>query len=190
MRVMGLCGLFGLFGLAGCDLLFQLAEIDPPPPDAPPDAPPAFVCPAEYVVTWAAAPASRFRLSDVAASWTSAVGDCADDAAGTTHLAVINSEDERIQLAAQTPNSRWFGLTDRNQEGAFVWVTAEEVAPLPLTGEPWGPGQPDNQAMAQHCVRLQGASDGGPGYYDDSECAASYRYACECDGYADDPNRY
>ncbi len=70
---------------------------------------------------------------------------------------------------------------------SFLWVT-DTRAPVPDNGqEPWGPGQPSG--AAQDCVRIQGSS-GDETLYDDGECTASYAYACECDGRANDPARY
>jgi len=173
-----------LLCLGGCDYFFHLEHVDGPGEAGAVDS--LIECPADYT-TQLFSSMSHYRLVDTATSWDIAVGDCADDAPGATHLVVISTDAERMQLHAQSPASnRWIGLTDRNSENMYTWITAES-APTPAAGvTPWGPGQPDDQMSDQDCVRIENTTS----FYDDGQCASNFRYACECDGFADDPSRY
>lgn len=194
-----------LLCLAGCDRLFGLEQVDPPTTtdaavgdsrsdssDAAPDA--AVQCPAAYDLALTGYP-SRYRAGAIYTTWDAAETACALDMPGGTHLVVLDDDGERVALFAELGNrgitgSQWISLNDRQSEGTFVWITAQEASPPPLTTPPWGAGQPDAQSDAQDCVRIQGAADTSPSMLDDSECTSSYLYVCECDGYAPDPTRF
>jgi hypothetical protein len=182
--------------LAGCDQLFGLphlastttdAGMQSHGGDAKPDTP-APTCPLTYDLSLTDS-VSRYRVGTALATWDAAEVACEVDSAGNTHLAVLDDDNERLALvsalvARGMPGSMWIGLTDRIDEGTYQWVTTQEVAAPPLTTPPWGAGQPDGQADAQDCVRIQGSTGTSPTMFDDSECASSFNYVCECDGYA------
>jgi hypothetical protein len=163
--------------VCGCDQVFGLSR----PPDAPGP------CPPTYTIELPSSP-SRYRINDQGTTWDAAEADCANDTLGLSHLAVIDTDAERRELAAEVLSSLWIGLTDRITEDSFLWVTVQGPAP-PASGGPWGPGQPDDQTGAQDCVRIQGANDDAT-FYDDGECASKFSFACECDSLPEDGTRF
>jgi hypothetical protein len=181
--------------VTGCDQLFGLphvastavdAGMQPHSGDTGVDVP-APTCSLEYDLALDGS-VSRYRVATALATWDAAEVACEVDSTGNTHLAVLDDDNERLALTSALvgrgmTGSMWIGLTDRINEGSYQWVTPQEVAYPPMTSPPWGAGQPDG-AEAQNCVRIQGSTGLSPTMLDDSECASSFSYVCECDGYA------
>jgi hypothetical protein len=127
-------------------------------------------CPSTYAVSFAAT-SSRYRLAPPA-SWTAARADCADDGM-FAHLAVIESDAERLELAAMIADDVWIGFSDRELEGSFRWVTGS-----PSTFTMWSAGQPEDSDGTEDCVEQKGLSR----LWFDQPCDELLAYACECDG--------
>jgi hypothetical protein len=126
-------------------------------------------------------------MAVAAATWLDAVEGCAAQTPGHSHLVVIDSEAERMEVGAKFPgDATWLGLSDLRGEGIFAWVTDEQVTVPPNMQPPWGIGLPDGANPDADCVRLT-TSD----FYDDINCDMSQLpYLCECDDHASDPERY
>ncbi|HSD88715.1 MAG TPA: C-type lectin domain-containing protein [Kofleriaceae bacterium] len=129
-----------------------------------------------------------YRFVTTTAPWPVAAQDCANDGVPNsskhTHLAVVTSTMEYSALASMVMADNWIGLSDRATEGNLIWVTAESTSYPPMSGSPWGIGEPNNSA-AVDCVRLEVS-----GLFSMLDCANTRRYICECDTFADDPTRY
>lgn len=188
-----------LLCLTGCDRLFGLEHLEPPPDGGRGDADVREdaggdtgdggpLCPLSYDIQLPDSP-TRYRYAVTNTSWDAAESDCASDTTGGTHLIVLDDDRERSELmtaltARGLTDSVWIGLSDRVSEGVWLWVTAQEVSRPPLTSPPWAAGQPDDAAGAQDCVRILGPQSVSPTLLDDSECSSTLDYVCECDGYA------
>jgi hypothetical protein len=160
---------------------------------APPDA--AFDparCPASYTTVL---PSSehRYRIVLEWLPWDEARATCEQDltsSSGTyTHLVVVGSEAERLELGAALSNTEaydsYIGLTDLREEGVFRHVTLEPLGTFPLTTPPWAAGEPNNSGDNEHCVHFYGGS-----VLNDTVCTLLAPYTCECDGYPDTPSQY
>lgn len=177
--------------LAGCDQLFGLDEVTAR--DAAPGEP-MLACPAGYDLQSTISP-SRYRSVQTLTTWDTALLDCNGDGE-RTHLLVLSDETERTDVLALLAtrgetSSIWIGLSDRNIEDEFFWVTAEPVGIPPLRQTPpWSAGQPDNFSGNQDCVSIVGAAGQGAGLFDDGTCDSNYHYVCECDAWMPEPGNY
>jgi hypothetical protein len=73
-------------------------------------------------------------------------------------------------------SNMWIGLSDRDEEGTYVWENSGELA----TAVDWFPGQPDGQAQPlQDCVYMGFGSN--QFFWFDAECDTSFRPLCESD---------
>ena len=191
--------------LGGCDKLFGLPDVHGEAtvdaaalvdaPDASIDAP--SYCPGNYDITVPGFPNSRYVFQPITEPWLSAQTRCMLDAkgAGRTHLVVIQDKNERMALygelrARNVTVTAWIGLSDRNTEGQFLWVTDEPVGmPSPMV-PPWPPNQPDN-ANNQDCVRMKAYDETTyGGFFDDGGCDLDFASVCECDAHAAYPTNY
>ena len=146
--------------------------IDAMPPDAmPPDAM-GPTCPAGYTASGSASVPSSYRFVDSTETFATAVGDCANDLTGKTHLAIIDDATERGVVDARAgTRAIWIGLTDAATEN--TWLTVLGAA---ATYFNWGDNQPDD-FFGEDCVEM---ADGGA--FNDLDCANQQRrYVCECD---------
>ncbi|HEY5923357.1 MAG TPA: C-type lectin domain-containing protein [Kofleriaceae bacterium] len=189
--------------LAGCDKLFGLLPIKTV--DASSDAVADAVddttrdgndaCPQSYNLTFTGA-TTQYRYVDASSGWLAAELTCFMDTSTRTHLVVLTDDNERAALAgalvmSSVTSSVWLGLSDRQKEDAFLWVTDEPVGMPPRTSPPWIIGQPDNQGVAQHCVRMAGTNAGQDAtLFDDSDCTLPLDFVCECDAFAPDPTNF
>ena len=170
---------------SSCDVIDAPAGGEPIVIDAPTDTGPN-ACPSSYDRTIVAT-TTKYRLVSQPATWSTAAADCADDLAGTpnkTHLVVITSDLELSQVSALNMNAAiWVGLSDRKTGGTYVWVTAEPTSYPPATGPPWNTNEPSS-ATGHDCVEMQLADLAS------LMCTDVRPYFCECDAFANDPNRY
>ena len=65
----------------------------------------------------------------------------------------------------------WLGATDLHSEGNWSWLDQ-----TPMDYVRWGPGQPNNRGVGQHCMRKEGAD---LGKWDDSYCSLFFPYLCK-----------
>ena len=78
-------------------------------------------------------------------TWTASEAEA--EALGGT-LAIINDAAENdwiystFSMFGNTPRGLWIGLTDKDREGTFVWVTGD-----PLVYINWGGGEPANHMV-------------------------------------------
>lgn len=177
--------------LGGCDKVFGLGDVHPPPDgavDAPrPDGEPAG-CPADYD-TILQVTASRYRIVLDHLKWVDAADDCANDAPGLTHLIVLSNAAEHAALRTEPPTflteDAFIGATDiLTKTNDYRWVTDEVTNyAVPISAGGWEPGQPDNTGQ---CAELRVLS----GSLHDEGCATLTNYICECDGRANDTSVY
>ncbi|XP_028315752.1 C-type lectin domain family 4 member M-like isoform X2 [Gouania willdenowi] len=66
-------------------------------------------------------------------------------------LVIINSRAEQAFLSGLTA-SAWVGMTDRDQEGTWLWVDGTAVS---YDGLLWAPGQPDDSLGGEDCGELR-----------------------------------
>jgi hypothetical protein len=121
----------------------------------------------------------KYHVITSPVSWTAAESACAamQLPASTmfTHLAVIDDEHERSVLHAVFANSeQWIGLSDRAQEGLYLWVTNGGAVP-PASGSPWASQQPASD-QSLDCVDMDMSSD-----YRVAACSDLRIAWCECD---------
>jgi hypothetical protein len=130
----------------------------------------------------------RYRVVEGAdKAWLDANEDCNDDDdAGFslhTHLVVLGSEAERLLFpnASTVSGNTWIGLTDRDDEGNFHWVTTEPTGGYPQDGEepPWAMNQPDDMNNNEDCARFKNDFK-----FEDKPCGDTESYVCECDAFA------
>ncbi len=134
-------------------------------------------CPASYLQM----AAGRYRVATSPLPWADAQADCVDDAAGKTHLVVVDDNEELQGLAALIGDDVWLGYTDRSTEGTFRWVNG---ATSSFTA--WAQNEPDDGGAAQDCVQQKRA----PTKWYDTSCTDALAYVCECDGVPPDPSTY
>ena len=153
---------------------------DPPsPPAAPPPPKPLTSGP--------------FVLVPTPSTWVDAEAYCASLPPGNSHLASIRSSDENL-LAWNLchPHDCWIGFSDHEQEGNWQWSDGwpADFTRFPGGVAPWGPGQPDNQAL------FGGDSDGAyiwttsnayvtAGTWDDNPLEQHLAFLCRTDESSD-----
>ena len=108
-------------------------------------------------------------------SWEAARDECTR---WGYQLVSINSREEQDFIAGerarQGQENLWLGLSDRSQEGRFVWLDGSDI-----TFEAWDDGEPNNGGDGgEDCAALLG-EDGRVGRWDDRACDAAYDYTCE-----------
>ncbi len=178
------------FALVGCGRI-AFDPTGPSPLDAPgADVAPLFdpsACPATYSMS-VPSTLSRYRLVLTGTDWLTANSDCVDDQiqpAGFTHLAVIGSEPERLELEAMFAEDPWIGMSDRLVESSFLPITLEDIGTYAAPGSSaWHPGEPNEQG-GEDCLHLK--TEGG---LNDVGCTTFHFHLCECDAYANTSSRY
>jgi len=144
------------------------AAMDGPMGDAPTSDAAIPACPAGYTPN---ANGSEYRFVNTAALWLTAEQDCEDDVVGHTHLVVLDQTSEVMIVDAISSATVWFGSSNRIDVNSWRWVT--------------GATAPNLGTSAGRCGRYS------PEYNNDNDddCATtSWRYVCECDHVAAQPN--
>ena len=113
----------------------------------------------------------RFRLCDLPMPWW----DAADFCAAQGHvLARLDSVEQSQGLFEATQaideEGWWIGLSDRAEEGQFVWVDGTSVDVLG-----WDSDEPDNAGCNQDCAVLKEDDDGE---WHDSHCSQRRPFVC------------
>ena len=98
--------------------------------------------------------------------WLDAWTTCA---ALDADLVVIDDETEDALLAERVANNAWIGLSDRDVEGAFVWVDGQ-----PLTYSHWAEGEPNDTGGIEDCAHLW-----TDGTWNDRPCDDLLGFVCE-----------
>ncbi|XP_062454481.1 C-type lectin domain family 17, member A-like [Rhea pennata] len=90
----------------------------------------------------------------------------------SSHLAIINSEQENKFLANQIMETQtyWLGLTDMHKEGDWQWVDGR-----PLSLRLWSSGEPNNVGhYGEDCAFLY-----ANGHWNDAVCSKAEPFICE-----------
>lgn len=133
-----------------------------PPPEAPQKA--GF----KHLETY---DSSFYYLSLNRAHWTEAKTNC-EQAGG--HLVSIHSQDENdIVLKVMGFEHGWIGLTDKDSEGIFEWITGETVSFIN-----WNTGEPNNELNDDYVI-IHGLNHPNPGTWNDSPNEMNYYYVLE-----------
>ena len=108
-------------------------------------------------------------------SWEAARDECAR---WGYQLVSINRREEQDfivgERSRQDQENLWIGLSDRAQEGRFVWLDGNEI-----TFSAWDDGEPnDGGDGGEDCVAIL-REDGRVGRWDARQCDAAYDYTCE-----------
>ncbi|XP_055360995.1 CD209 antigen-like protein C [Betta splendens] len=117
---------------------------------------------------------SLYFLSNEPGSWTKGRDDCIKREA---HLVVIDSDKEQRFLSGLTKEAAWIGLTDRDKEGTWGWISG-----APLTVRYWWKNQPDNGGkglVKEDCAHISAVT----AEWNDLPCERSLLWICEktCD---------
>ncbi|XP_009668594.2 C-type lectin domain family 10 member A-like isoform X2 [Struthio camelus] len=90
----------------------------------------------------------------------------------SSHLAIIDSEQENKFLANQVMETRvfWLGLTDMHNEGDWQWVDGR-----PLSLRLWNSGEPNNVGLnGEDCATIYSS-----GRWNDALCSRAESWICE-----------
>ncbi|XP_019490120.1 PREDICTED: pulmonary surfactant-associated protein D-like [Hipposideros armiger] len=80
------------------------------------------------------------------------------------------AENEAVrQLASAHNKAAYLSMTDARTEGTFIYPTGE-----PLVYSNWGPGEPNNDGNAEHCVEIY-----TNGKWNDKNCGEQRLVICE-----------
>jgi hypothetical protein len=169
----------------GCQVLFPLEEGPVPPPTDGSSDGSSLMCPNDYVPGESG---TGYKLRTTPLNWFEAKAECENDglAAGATrhtHLVVVTDEAE-LQVIGDLGADNielWLGLTDREREGVFRWITDEltTFGTTPLI-RPWDDNQP-NGGTTENCAVLVNNGD----VLNDLACSTVNARAsvCECDDF-------
>ena len=166
------------------------AVIDAPPIDAPVDAAidapidaaidaPPPTCPVNYNVMVGA---SRFRFVTNVQPFNNAVGDCANDAVGATHLATIEDAGDIDPLHAGRGGSEMFWVHATcspvsgvacDDQAAWHWQPDGEA----VTGSLWGSGEPNNPTSERNAITFK---TNGNWRINNVSASEVHAYICEC----------
>ncbi|MCB9763705.1 MAG: VCBS repeat-containing protein [Alphaproteobacteria bacterium] len=160
----------------------DLCPEDPDPLQADADATPfgcvgAEACAAARGCTLMAPVGRRLYLwCPDARSWTDARSRCQ---AWGADLLVIETDHEQAFLESQGVGDAWMGLSDRDAEGTWAWVSG---AGLDFSN--WSDGEPNDSGGAEDCGQFRSG-----GLWNDANCDGARSYVCEAlaPGVAEDP---
>ncbi|MCG3172011.1 MAG: hypothetical protein GMKNLPBB_00156 [Myxococcota bacterium] len=125
-------------------------------------------CPAGWA--WFPETGNCYKMSTVQARYGEAERHCKD--AGS-HLVTISSPGEN-SFAAQIAGAGkyfWIGITDRDKENEWRWITGEAV-----TFKGWNPGEP-NDYWGEDCGEMN--SNQPAAGWNDTDCGERRWYVCE-----------
>ncbi|XP_077379869.1 CD209 antigen-like protein A [Festucalex cinctus] len=113
---------------------------------------------------------SCYYISLQRKSWDNSRQDCLQRDAD---LVIINSRQEQAFLTGFTKMA-WIGMSDRDQEGIWIWVNGTPVNKDRLE---WAPGQPDGAFGGEDCgdIRTMMNFIG----LNDSNCSVRSQWICE-----------
>ncbi|XP_069024252.1 CD209 antigen-like protein E [Embiotoca jacksoni] len=123
------------------------------------------ICPRSWLMF-----GSRCYYISQSRSWDLGRRDCVQRDAD---LVVINSRQEQAFLTGFT-EAAWVGMTDREEEGTWMWV---DGTPVDTDGLLWAAGQPDDLYGSEDCgdihtmITFIGLND--------FNCRARSRWICE-----------
>ncbi|XP_039674623.1 CD209 antigen-like protein A [Perca fluviatilis] len=123
---------------------------------------------------WSMFSSSCYLLSAESGSWEKGRQDCRDRGAD---LVVIESSQEQTFISGIINRGTWIGLTDKDEEGTWIWVDG-----TPLTLKYWA-GPPDNgggdpQWGEEDCAHIVAGMDTGANW-NDRRCDNSLQWICE-----------
>ncbi|XP_044284201.1 C-type lectin domain family 4 member F-like [Varanus komodoensis] len=118
---------------------------------------------------------SFYFFSQAAKSWEDAEESCTEYRA---HLASVTSQREMEYLLKETGGKKfWIGLTDKEEEGTWVWTDGTIYN---QTNSFWSSGQPDNWDQApqqqEDCVHFQ---TGVLKSWNDNSCLHKFKWICK-----------
>ncbi|XP_061736835.1 CD209 antigen-like protein E [Nerophis ophidion] len=119
---------------------------------------------------WILFGSSCYYISSQRRSWDKSRQDCLQRHAD---LVIINSRQEQAFLTGFT-EAAWIGMSDRVQEGNWIWVDGTPVNRDKLK---WAPGQPDGAFGGEDCGDLRTMSNFLG--LNDSKCSAQSKWICE-----------
>ncbi|XP_070828639.1 CD209 antigen-like protein E [Chaetodon trifascialis] len=119
---------------------------------------------------WMTFGSSCYYISSQRRSWDSSRQDCVQRDAD---LVVIDSRQEQAFLTGFTM-AAWVGMTDREEEGTWIWV---DGTPVDKDGLQWAFGQPDGAFGGEDCGDLRTMLNFIG--LNDFNCSARNQWICE-----------
>ncbi|XP_053387176.1 E-selectin-like [Mercenaria mercenaria] len=122
---------------------------------------------------WRSYESSCYYFSTDELDWDDAVAQCIQL---QSHLVEIEDAEENAFLASVVTstsygNNYYIGLSDRDNEGIWKWVTSGKI----IEFSSWGPGEPNNCCGGEHCGHLWTEPD----TWNDALCSDRFHYICE-----------
>ncbi|XP_030285845.1 CD209 antigen-like protein E isoform X2 [Sparus aurata] len=134
----------------------------PPKPSETPD----ISCPQDWMMFGS----SCYYISSQRRNWDNSRQDCLQREAD---LVIINSKVEQAFLTGFTM-AAWVGMTDREEEGSWMWVDGTPVNKDRLQ---WAKGQPDGAYGGEDCGDLRSVTNFTG--LNDYNCLARSSWICE-----------
>ena len=107
-----------------------------------------------------------FSSNGVTKTWESARKDCKERG---VDLVVITTQEE-LEFVSKTYGVTWIGLSDKAQEGTWMWVDGTE-----LVGDQfWQEGEPNNTGN-EDCAEVSRSAK----RFNDVPCERKFSWACE-----------
>lgn len=119
---------------------------------------------------WLMFQSSCYLVSSQRGVWDQGRQDCVQRDAD---LVIVNSPREQAFLTGFTEQA-WVGMTDREEEGTWLWV---DGTPVDKEGLLWAPGQPDDAFAKEDCGDLH-TRESFIGL-NDSDCMVQAQWICE-----------
>ncbi|XP_061686371.1 CD209 antigen-like protein E [Syngnathoides biaculeatus] len=113
---------------------------------------------------------SCYYISSQRRTWVNSRLDCLQRDAD---LVIIDSREEQAFLTGFT-KAAWIGMSDRDQEGIWIWVNGTQVIKNRLQ---WAPGQPDGAFGGEDCGDLRTMMNFIG--LNDSNCSRRSQWICE-----------